>query len=109
MWKKKVSHQRRVQDWSGHKKKAAEVLTCLSGAAQYTGKREPVRRRRQLVSTLGKASQCGAPMNRTRIGGMALGEVCSGDGCEQRKNSATHQIWRGEGDWSATEKKQPKK
>jgi len=37
-----------------------------------------------------KASQCGAPMNRTHIGGMASGEVCSGDGCEQRNNSATH-------------------
>ena len=56
-----------------------------------------------------KASQCGAPTNRTCIGGVASGEFCSGDGCEQRKNSATHQLWRGEGDWSATEKKQPEK
>jgi len=37
-----------------------------------------------------KASQCGAPTNRTCIGGMASGEFCSGDGCEQRKNSATY-------------------
>jgi len=56
MWKKKVSCQQRVQDWSGHKKKVAEVLTCLSGAAQYMGKRELARRGRlQLVSTLGKS------------------------------------------------------